>query len=156
MHLRVIAVGDKQPAWVESAVTEYAGRLPRQWRFELKHIPAVQRSRGSKDDSAKQNEGRKILDTLRASEFMVLLDERGKSITSRELSGKLDNWQAAGRDVCFVIGGADGVSDECRQRADYVLSLSAMTLPHGLARVLFVEQLYRAWTIQERHPYHRD
>ena len=85
----------------------------------------------------------------------MLLDERGKQPTSRDLAGQLAAWQADGRDLCFIIGGPDGVSDNCRARAGFVWSLSNLTLPHGLARVIFVEQMYRAWSLLSGHPYHR-
>ncbi len=87
---------------------------------------------------------------------MVLLDERGKGLASRDVAKKLTQWQNDGRDVAFVIGGPDGVNDTCRQRADFTWSLSPLTLPHGLARVLFTEQLYRAWSLNAGHPYHRE
>ena len=86
---------------------------------------------------------------------VILLDERGRQLSSKGLAGKLANWQIDGRDLCFVIGGPDGVADACRQRADFTWSLSQLTLPHGLARVLFAEQLYRAHSLHTGHPYHR-
>lgn len=105
---------------------------------------------------ARQTESEQILARLAAGERLVLLDERGKQMNSPTLAGKLADWQNDGRDVCFAIGGPDGVSDECRQRADFVWSLSKLTLPHGLARVLLTEQLYRAWSLLCGHPYHRE
>lgn len=102
-----------------------------------------------------QAEGEQLLARLSDSEQVVLLDERGKQLTSKALTAQLSNWQADGRDLCFVVGGPDGVSDACRQRADFTWSLSQLTLPHGLARVLCVEQLYRAWSLLNGHPYHR-
>jgi len=101
-------------------------------------------------------EGEQILSRLKADEQVVLLDERGKQLTSSSLAARLTDWQAEGRDLCFVIGGPDGVSSACRDRANFTWSLSDLTLPHGLARVLFAEQLYRAWSLQAGHPYHRE
>lgn len=100
-------------------------------------------------------EGELILARLNAAEQVTLLDERGKQLTSKGLAGRLSDWQSDGRDLCFVIGGPDGVSDNVRQRADTTWSLSQLTLPHGMARVLFSEQLYRAHSLQTGHPYHR-
>ena len=100
-------------------------------------------------------EGQLILGKLGASEQAILLDERGKQLNSKGLASKLADWQTDGRDLCFIIGGPDGVSDACRQRADFTWSLSQLTLPHGLARVFFAEQLYRAHSLQTGHPYHR-
>ena len=101
------------------------------------------------------SEGERILAKLSAAEQVVLLDERGTQLTSTALAAKLSEWQVDGRDLCFIIGGPDGVSESCRQRADVTWSLSQLTLPHGLARVLFAEQLYRASSLQTGHPYHR-
>jgi 23S rRNA (pseudouridine1915-N3)-methyltransferase len=100
-------------------------------------------------------EGELILGKLGQSEQVILLDERGKQLTSKTLASKLSDWQIDGRDLCFVIGGPDGVADGCKQRADFTWSLSQLTLPHGLARVLFSEQLYRAHSLHTGHPYHR-
>lgn len=101
-------------------------------------------------------EGEQILAKIGADEQLVLLDERGKQVTSQALAARLAEWQADGRNLCFVIGGPDGVSAACRGRANLIWSLSDLTLPHGLARVLFAEQMYRAWSLQVGHPYHRE
>ncbi len=156
MHIRLIAVGDRQPSWVEAACDTYAGRLPREWRFRVDSLPLARRSRNDKSDKPRQVEGERILARVAADEQVVLLDERGKQMTSPGLAKRLTDWQADGRDLCFVIGGPDGVSDACQARANFVWSLSRLTLPHGLARVLVAEQLYRAWSLQAGHPYHRD
>ena len=155
MHIRLIAVGDRQPSWVDSAFSDYSGRLPKHWRFRLESIPTTPR-KNSSGDSARLAEGRKILDILKPADFVVLLDERGTALSSRDLSSRLNDWQTAGRNLSFIIGGPDGVSTDCSERADYAISLSKMTLPHGLARVMFAEQLYRAWSLTQGHPYHRD
>ena len=156
MHVRLIAVGDNQPSWVDAAFSDYTARLPRHWKFRLDTIATANRKKSGSEVAAMKAEGRKILANLKFSEYMVLLDERGQLIGSRALGSKVDDWQSSGRDLCFVIGGPDGVSAECEQRADFRWSLSTLTLPHGLARVLFAEQLYRAWTLTQGHPYHRD
>ena len=155
MHIRLIAVGDRQPSWVDAAFDTYASRLPRDWRFRIEHVSAARRGKSDKSDKPRQVEGERILAKLAANEQVVLLDEKGKQMTSPELATCLADWQADGRNLCFVIGGPDGVSAPCRARADHVWSLSRLTLPHGLARVLFAEQLYRAWSLQTGHPYHR-
>ena len=156
MHIRLIAVGDRQPSWVDTAFSEYAGRLPRQWQFRLEEIGTVKRAKGGPAAIAKQTEGEKVLAKIKPAEQLVVLDERGKQFSSRELSGKLDDWQLTGADLVFVIGGPDGVSADVLKRANLKWSLSKLTLPHGLARVLFAEQLYRGWSLQTGHPYHRD
>lgn len=156
MHIRLIAVGDRQPSWVDEAFGAYSGRLPRDWRFRLDSIATAKRSKNDRSANAVQVEGERILAKTDAHEQLVLLDEKGKQMTSPDLAMRLADWQSDGRDLCFVIGGPDGVSDACRERADFIWSLSRLTLPHGLARVLFAEQLYRAWSLQAGHPYHRD
>lgn len=156
MHIRLLAVGDRQPVWVEQAFEDYSLRLPRNWQFQMLVVPTQRRGKTGKSDHAIAAEGRNVLQQLRPSDYVILLDERGSQQSSVELAGRLEDWQNGGRDLCFVIGGPDGVSQDCRARADYCWSLSRLTLAHGLARVMFVEQLYRAWTIASGHPYHRE
>ncbi len=155
MHIRLLAVGDRQPPWVDDAVGIYTERFPREWKFRLDTIPTVRRSKNDKSRQAMEAEGELINAKLNPTEQVVLLDERGKQLSSKSLASRLDDWQADGRDLCFVIGGPDGVSDSVRQRADMLWSLSQLTLPHGMARALLSEQLYRAWSLQTGHPYHR-
>ena len=155
MHIRLLAVGDRQPAWVDDAVSTYTGRLPRDWKFRVDTIATARRGKNDKSQRAMQAEGEQLLSRLNDTEQVVLLDERGKQLSSKALTRRLADWQGDGRDLCFIVGGPDGVSDECRQRADFTWSLSQLTLPHGLARVLCVEQLYRAWSLLHGHPYHR-
>lgn len=154
MHIRVLAVGGRQPAWVNAGFNDYAVRLPQNWRFALKELPTAGRGRRHAGQ-AKQAEGDVIIAELAQAERMIALDERGRQPDSVALSRWLEDWQADGRDVCLVIGGPDGLSTSCLDRAERRWSLSNLTLPHGLVRVLLVEQLYRAWTLQSGHPYHR-
>ena len=156
MHIRLIAVGDRQPAWVDDAVATYTNRYPPQWRFRIDSISAARRSKKAATGKAREAETEQILARVNSGERLVLLDERGMSMSSTQLGRRLSDWQSDGRDLCFVIGGPDGVTDACRNHADLVWSLSALTLPHGLARVLLAEQLYRAWSLSTGHPYHRE
>lgn len=148
-------MGDRQPAWVNSAFDEYAGRLPREWRFSLKALPSAPRGKRQSAQLAIQAQGEAILDNLASGEFVIALDERGRQCSSVTLADWLGGWQADGRDVCLVIGGADGLAEAVRSRANLCWSLSSLTLPHGLVRVLLAEQLYRAWSLRAGHPYHR-
>jgi 23S rRNA (pseudouridine1915-N3)-methyltransferase len=156
VHIRLIAVGDRQPGWVDDAVENYTARFPREWQFRIDQIATARRSKNNKSLQAMNAEGEQILSRVRKTEQVILLDERGKQMTSQVLARKLADWQSDGRDLCFVIGGPDGVAEACRERANSSWSLSQLTLPHGLARVLFTEQMYRAWSLQTGHPYHRD
>lgn len=153
MHIRLIAVGDRQPAWVDQAFGDYAQRLPRQWRFRLQTIATAHRTRDAR--TAVEAEGRQVLAEIRDAEEVVALDERGTEYSTEEFAARLNGWLAGGKDLCFLIGGPDGLAPDCLARAGLLWSLSRLTLPHGLARVLFAEQLYRAWSLLEGHPYHR-
>ena len=155
MHIRLIAVGDRQPSWVDDAFDIYAKRLPRQWKFRLDAVAAAQRAKYKDTSGAVATEGQKVLDRVKAAEHVVVLDERGTELSSSGLAEILSAWQSSGRDLAFVIGGPDGVSKAVTARADFRWALAKLTLPHGLARVLLVEQLYRAWTVSTAHPYHR-
>jgi 23S rRNA (pseudouridine1915-N3)-methyltransferase len=155
MHIRLIAVGDRQPSWVDSAFENYVQRLPQQWQFRLDLVATAPRKKKSTAEVAKAAEGQKVLAKIKASECVVVLDEQGKEFSSKELAARLGDWQSDGRDLTFVIGGPDGVSGDCIERANHLWSLSRLTLPHGLARILFAEQLYRAWCLTTGHPYHR-
>ncbi|MBT8084955.1 MAG: 23S rRNA (pseudouridine(1915)-N(3))-methyltransferase RlmH [Woeseia sp.] len=153
--MRLVAVGDRQPAWVDAAFSDYIGRLPRVWKFALCTQATSRRRKQGNVAAAKQEEGERILEALRPAERAVMLDEGGRQLSSVELADAVADWQRDARDVCFVIGGPDGIDKPCLQRADFCWSLSRLTLPHGLARVVFAEQLYRASTLHEGHPYHR-
>ena len=156
MHIRLLAVGDRQPAWVDDAFDNYARRLPREWKFRIDRIATARRSKNSTASNAMNIEADALLARINSAEQVVLLDERGSQLSSESLARRLGDWQSDGRDLSFVIGGPDGVAEACRQRANFIWSLSKLTLPHGLARVLFAEQLYRAWSLQTGHPYHRE
>ncbi len=156
MHLTALAIGTRMPSWVEEGVATYTKRLPGHIVFRFQELPAAQRSSGSDVAKQKAKEGERLIKALREPGYCVALDERGKSWTSVELAGQLDNWLGNYSQVAFMIGGADGLADCCIERADRVWSLSALTLPHALVRVLLAEQIYRAWTVLQGHPYHRD
>ncbi|MDG2107782.1 MAG: 23S rRNA (pseudouridine(1915)-N(3))-methyltransferase RlmH [Woeseiaceae bacterium] len=156
MHIRLLVVGDRQPSWVDDAFNIYTSRYPREWKFRLDVIPAIRRNKNDKSRQAMEAEGKLILAKLNSTDQAVLLDERGKQLTSKSLVSKFTDWQSDGRDLCFIIGGPDGVSDAIKQRVGMLWALSQLTLPHGMARVLLAEQLYRAWSIQAGHPYHRE
>lgn len=154
MHLSIIAVGQRMPEWVQAGYAEYSKRLPPQFALKLLEIPAVKR--GGDTRRAIDEEGSRILQAIPVTTRLIALDERGKSWRSRELASEMENWIQDGRDVAFVIGGADGHAEPVRERAERLWSLSALTLPHGMVRVVLAEQLYRAWSLLNGHPYHRE
>ncbi|HEV2702598.1 MAG TPA: 23S rRNA (pseudouridine(1915)-N(3))-methyltransferase RlmH [Steroidobacteraceae bacterium] len=156
MRIRIIAVGERMPRWVDEVVTDYTRRLSGSLKVAVVEVAAGQRSARADPAQAMQVEGQRILALLKPQEFVVALDERGAQSSTRDLA----NWLAArlqdGRELVFVIGGPDGLAHELLARADYKLSLSKLTLPHPLVRVVLAEQLYRAHTVLAGHPYHRD
>lgn len=155
MRLTILAVGDKMPGWAEAATTEYLKRMPREVRVELMTVKPEKRA-GQSPDSLKQAEAARLLDKLPAGARLVALDEHGRQITTRELADLLARWMGSGQDACLVIGGADGLAPTVLERAESTLALSRLTLPHAMARVLLSEQLYRAVSLLNNHPYHRE
>jgi len=155
MKLFIIAVGHKMPDWVETAFKEYTKRMPREASIELIELKPGQRA-GSSVERAMDTERDRILAALPPGCRKVILDERGAAWTSMKLAEKFKGWQREGGDVAFVIGGADGPHADVKRQADDLLQLSALTLPHGMVRVLLAEQLYRAVAINQGHPYHRE
>jgi 23S rRNA (pseudouridine1915-N3)-methyltransferase len=155
MRVSLFAVGQRMPGWVREGFEEYQKRLRARLPLTLVEVPAVKRGSGDLQ-RAMTEECRRLLSGIRSDDYIVALDERGKSRTSVELSLWLGLRLKDGRDLGFLIGGADGFAPEVLQRANERWSLSALTLPHALVRVVFAEQLYRAVTLLDGHPYHRE
>jgi 23S rRNA (pseudouridine1915-N3)-methyltransferase len=155
VQLVIAAVGHKMPAWIEAGFGEYAKRMPPECRIQLKEIKPVERSGSRTADTVMAQERAKIEAAIPKGSRIVALDERGKDLTSAQLAQLLVQWQQDGRDVTFVIGGADGLDAGFKASADMLLRISSLTLPHGMVRVMLAEQLYRAWSITQNHPYHR-
>ncbi|KPK54393.1 MAG: 50S rRNA methyltransferase [Thiotrichales bacterium SG8_50] len=158
MKLHILSVGHKPPAWIAEGVQEYARRMPRELPVVLTAIRPAGRAGKAAEPAARTRaaERDRILAAIPSSSVKVALDEHGKTLTTVQLASQLQNWMAEGRDVCFVIGGADGLDEGVKESADLVFSLSRLTMPHALARVVLVEQLYRAASIMRNHPYHRE
>lgn len=155
MRIRVIAVGTRMPEWVDAGCEEYLRRLRSSMPIKLQEIPVASRSAAGTPAQAVATETRALLATLDEDEMVVALDERGKQWSTLELAKWLGEQQHQGSDLAFVIGGPDGHGPELLKRAQHSWSLSRLTLPHGLVRVLLAEQLYRAATVLAGHPYHR-
>ena len=156
MRISILAVGTKMPRWVTEGVAEYTVRLPRELRLEWCEIALARRGKDSRAEQLRQREGEQILKAIPAGDRVIALDVQGKALSTEQLAHELRDWQMSGDNFSLLIGGPDGLSPECLQRADRRWSLSALTLPHPLVRILLAEQLYRAWTITVNHPYHRD
>ena len=155
MRISVVAVGTRMPAWVIQGVEEYSKRMPRELKPLWREIPLARRAKDTAGDQACVAEGDQILKAIPAAERVIALDVEGKRISTAQLAGQLAVWQMSGDNYSIMIGGPDGLSSGCLARADQCWSLSDLTLPHPLVRVLLAEQLYRAWTITVNHPYHR-
>lgn len=153
----VVAVGHKLPGWINAGFNEYAQRMPHATRVELVEIkPAARSGSGAKAvEEWLTAECGRVRAALPERSFVTVLDERGESCTTADLARRIERWRGDGRDVAFVIGGADGTSRALKDGADWLLSLSPLTLPHGLCRVVLAEQLYRAASLLANHPYHR-
>lgn len=159
MKFVAVAVGHRMPAWIRAGFAEYARRMPRESPLDLVEVkpePRVGLAGRGGIQRILQAEQERIESALPAGCHKVVLDERGKSLTTRELAERVARWREHARTVAFIIGGADGTAPALREEADFVWSLSPLTLPHGLVRILLAEQLYRAVTILGGHPYHRE
>ena len=156
MKLLVIAVGQRVPDWAQTAWADYAKRFPPELRLELKAIKTEPRWGGKTTEQIMTAERQRIEAAIPAGTHVVALDERGSALTTAALAAKLSQWQGQGGDVALLIGGPDGLHPALRQAAHERIRLSDLTLPHAMVRVLLVEQLYRAWSINAGHPYHRD
>jgi 23S rRNA (pseudouridine1915-N3)-methyltransferase len=159
VRLIVIAIGQRQPAWADAAWDEFAKRFPPELKLELKALKAEPRQSGKPVPALKAAEAQRLehaLQTAGRGVRRVVLDERGQRLTTAQLAQRLAFWKGDGRDVAFVIGGPDGLDEAVVAAADETLRLSDLTLPHALARVLLAEALYRAWSLDAGHPYHRE
>ncbi len=156
MRVRLIAVGSRMPKWVREAYEDYITRLASGLKVSLVEIEPGQRSAGRTPQKAMEAEAQKLLGALRKDEYVVALDERGAEMTTRELAAWLKTRMQEGRDLAFLVGGPDGFAPEVIARSDFKWSLSRLTFPHALVRVVLAEQLYRAHGVLANHPYHRD
>ena len=155
MRISIIAVGTKMPAWVNKGIEEYAVRMPRELQLVWREIPLARRGKDANVQQLCAREGELIVKAIPAGDRVIALDVAGKRIATRRLAEQLEAWQMSGDNYSLLIGGPDGLSPVCLARADQRWSLSDLTLPHPLVRILLAEQLYRAWTITVNHPYHR-
>lgn len=152
MKISVFAIGRRMPGWVEHACADYSKRLPSRWQFKVRELAQAQ---GANAELIMAKEADLLSGAIPEKSHVVVLDNRGKAWSTEDLALQLDRWQSLGKNISLVIGGADGLHDSIRQRADQQWSLSPLTFPHPLVRVILTEQLYRAQSLLDNHPYHR-
>jgi len=156
VRVTILSVGHKMPAWISDGFHEYARRMPPEVRVELVELKPEDRGAGKNEARAKAVEGERLIAAVPDGGTLLALDERGKAVTTKGLSVMLGEWMRDASHPVFAIGGADGLDEAVKERAAKLISLSSLTLPHALVRVVLAEQLYRAWSILARHPYHRE
>ena len=156
MKLLILAVGNKMPSWITEGFNEYAKRMPREAAITLIEIKPEARNSGKTATQIMEAEATRIRAALPAGAFCIALDEHGATPTTKQLTQQMKDWMQQGRDVAFVIGGADGLHESVKHQAQHLMALSAFTLPHGMVRVILAEQLYRAHSLMHNHPYHRE
>lgn len=155
MRIKLLAVGTRMPAWVEEGVAEYRKRLPPEFSLEIQEIALAKRGKNTDIARARQQESEALLKAVPRDDLRVALDVGGRSLSTEALAGLLGEWRDNGQHLSLLVGGPDGLDDDCLRQCHQRWSLSAMTLPHPLVRVILAEQLYRAWSILQSHPYHR-
>lgn len=155
MRIRLIAVGTKMPDWVERGFNEYSKRLPSDFKLELKELGLGHRGKGADLARAIRQEGDEMLAAIGKGDRVIALTVDGKSWSTEKLAEQAEDWRMDGRNISLLVGGPDGLDPRCVALADHKWSLSALTLPHPLVRILLAEQLYRAWTLLAGHPYHK-
>lgn len=155
MRIHLLAVGERPEAWVEQGYREFARRLPPECALRLTEVPAGRRTRGADLARLVEREGERLLAAVPDGALVVALDVRGSAWSTEQLAGRLGRWMQEGRDVALLVGGPDGLAPACLERAELRWSLSPLTLPHALVRVIVAEQIYRAWSVYRGHPYHR-
>ena len=155
MLINLICVGNKMPGWVNEGYQEYAKRLNRDVRIKLVELELAKRSKTSSAENLKASEAKKILQAIPKATQVVVLDVNGSQWSTEKLSQRLTHWLQSGKDVSLIIGGPDGLEQSLVQAADERWSLSKLTFPHPLVRIVIAEQIYRAWSLLNNHPYHR-
>ena len=156
MVIHFITVGQKMPKWVQDGYAEYTKRLPKSCAIKLVELPMAQRGKTGSADKYKAEEAKKILAAIPKSAQLIVLDEHGQQVTTKGLAVKLEDWLASGQDVALVVGGPDGLEQSLIQQAKWKWGLSKLTMPHPMVRILVAEQIYRAYSVINNHPYHRE
>lgn len=156
MHIQIIAVGNKMPHWVVEGTEEYLRRFPADFSVSFTEITPQKRGKTVNLEKIKEIEGNKCLQAIPKGNRIIALEVLGKAWTTPKLASQIETWKMDGRNVSLLIGGPEGLSDDCRNAAHQMWSLSPLTLPHPMVRVIVTEALYRAWSVTQNHPYHRE
>jgi 23S rRNA (pseudouridine1915-N3)-methyltransferase len=155
MQIHLFAVGNRMPAWVTEGYEDYAKRLPRECELVLREIAPGKRGKNADLARIREEEGERILASLSRDDHIIALEVVGKPWDTLQLSTQVNDWMRDGRRIALLVGGPEGLSDTCRARASQLWSLSPLTLPHPIVRIIVAEQIYRAWSLLNNHPYHR-
>lgn len=156
MVIHFIVVGQKMPKWVQEGFSEYTKRLPKACSIKLIELPMAVRGKTSSVEKNKQEEAKRIQSVIPKGAKLIVLDEHGKQTTTIQFSEKLKDWLGSGQDIALIVGGPDGLALELIQKSEWKWGLSKLTLPHPMVRILVAEQVYRAWSVLQNHPYHRE
>lgn len=157
MKINLIAVGKKMPGWVEQGSQEYQKRLPRNFDLVITEVPLAKRTRATTDVARLcDTEGKALLNAVSPGQYVIALDVKGKALSTEAMAGRMQMLMEEGRDVAMLVGGPDGLAPQCLEKADEIWSLSALTMPHTIVRIVVAEQIYRVWSVLAGHPYHRD
>lgn len=156
MVIHFITVGQKMPKWVQDGYQEYAKRLPKACALKLIELPMASRGKSNSVDRMKTEEAKRILEVVPKGARLIVLDEHGQQVTTKGLADKMEDWLASGQDIALIVGGPDGLEKSLIEQAQWKWGLSKLTLPHPMVRILVAEQIYRAWSVIQNHPYHRE
>lgn len=156
MVIHFITVGQKMPKWVQDGYQEYAKRLPKACALKLIELPMASRGKSNSVDRMKTEEAKRILEVVPKGARLIVLDEHGQQVTTKGLADKMEDWLASGQDIALIVGGPDGLEKSLIDQAQWKWGLSKLTLPHPMVRILVAEQIYRAWSVIQNHPYHRE
>ena len=156
MHIQIIAVGNKMPNWVDTGIKAFLRRFNQDLTLSLKEVPASKRAKTANVATIVEEEGKRCLASVDKGNRLIALEVNGKTWSTADLKDRLNEWKMDGRNVSLLIGGPDGLSSECRSAAEQHWSLSALTLPHPMVRLIVTEAIYRAWSLSNNHPYHRE
>lgn len=155
MQIHLVAVGNRMPTWVTEGFQDYVKRLPRECELVLREIAPSKRGKNADLARIREEEGERVMASLSRDDYVIALEVGGKPWDTVQLSNQVKDWMQEGRRIALLVGGPEGLSDACRARANQLWSLSSLTLPHPIVRIIVAEQIYRAWSLLNNHPYHR-